>query len=239
MNRSEHIPVYTVRESKKATRVTLRMSSGGTLEVVIPMGFARGKIPQILHEKEEWIQKVLRRLETQEGRIEVSSPSLPESIDLKAVNAHFSVRYEPSKTNRFELMQRDDSCLVLSGDITNVDACRQLLKLWLQHQGRLHLIPWLDAVSIQTGFKYRKAQVRGQRSRWGSCSSQGTISLNHKLLFLSPTLVHYIMIHELCHLEHVNHSAAFWSLVARVEPRYKILDARMKRAAEDVPAWTQ
>lgn len=236
MNEPVDIPPYSVRESKRARRVTLKISRGGVLEVVIPVGFSREQIPRILCRKKEWIQKVLRRFERKESSTELPS-LLPEAIYLKALDRHFTVQYINLDMDGFELRRLDDSRLELSGNISNVHACQNLLRQWLLHQGRLHLIPWIERVGARCGFTYQRVQVRRQKSRWGSCSAKGTISLNCKLLFLSPELVNYIMVHELSHTVHLNHSASFWFLVARVEPRYKDLDAQVNAAAKDVPGW--
>ena len=63
--------------------------------------------------------------------------------------------------------------------------------------------------------------IRDQKSRWGSCSSRGTLSFNYKLVFAPPKVLDYVVVHELCHLKHLNHSKAFWGEVARYLPDYK------------------
>jgi len=84
---------------------------------------------------------------------------------------------------------------------------------------------------------FEKVHIRMQRTCWGSRSSSGTISLNLCLLFLEPELTRYLMIHELCHGRHMNHSKRFWKLVSRFEENYKLLDRRLGESWRDVPAW--
>jgi predicted metal-dependent hydrolase len=79
--------------------------------------------------------------------------------------------------------------------------------------------------------------VRMQRTRWGSCSSSGTVSLNAALLFLEPAVVRYLFVHELCHLIALNHSRKFWCAVARYEPNYEALDRRLTEAWHEIPLW--
>ncbi len=121
--------------------------------------------------------------------------------------------------------------------MNDLQGCQDLLKRWLQHQGRIHLTPWLEQVSAETGLSYHKVQIRGQKSRWGSCSSRGTISLNYNLLFLRPELVRSLIIHELCHTVQLNHSASFYQLWAQFLPDYQELRAEMKQARDQVPWW--
>jgi predicted metal-dependent hydrolase len=81
-------------------------------------------------------------------------------------------------------------------------------------------------------------QVRRQRTRWGSCSAKGAISLNLCLLFQSPAVLRYLLCHELAHTEHMNHSARFWRRVEQCEPQYRALDAELLRTGWNrVPQW--
>ena len=111
------------------------------------------------------------------------------------------------------------------------------LRRWLLAHARHRLSPRLAALATETGLSYRRLQVRRQRTRWGSCSSTGTISLNGCLLFLTPGQARYLMVHELCHTRHMNHSAAFWSLVERFQPGARALDRELSQAWRRIPAW--
>lgn len=73
-----------------------------------------------------------------------------------------------------------------------------------------------------TGGNYTSVTIRDQKSRWGSCSSRGTLSFNYRLIFAPPVILDYVVVHELCHLTHMNHSRDFWDMVASVMPEYKL-----------------
>lgn len=77
-------------------------------------------------------------------------------------------------------------------------------------------------------FEYKKVYIRNQRTRWGSCSSKGNLSFNFKIIYLPEDLQNYLIAHELCHLEHMNHSKSFWDCVERAIPDYKIKSKRLK-----------
>jgi predicted metal-dependent hydrolase len=113
------------------------------------------------------------------------------------------------------------------------------LRNWLLDEADYHLAPWLLREAQVVGRRPMSVQVRLQRTRWGSCSSGGTISLNAALLFLEPPLVRYLFVHELCHMIALNHSRKFWSAVARYEPDYEALDRRLTAAWHEIPLWAQ
>lgn len=72
-----------------------------------------------------------------------------------------------------------------------------------------------------TGGNFTSITIRDQKSRWGSCSSRGTLSFNYRLIFAPAGALDYVVVHELCHLTHMNHSKDFWNMVASVMPDYK------------------
>lgn len=72
-----------------------------------------------------------------------------------------------------------------------------------------------------TGGRFTSITVRDQKTRWGSCSSQGTLSFNYRLIFAPPIVLDYVVVHELCHLTHMNHSKDFWDMVGTIMPDYK------------------
>jgi predicted metal-dependent hydrolase len=233
----KNLPPFTVRESPQAKRVILKISARHGLEVVIPRGFSRTQVTQIIQAKREWIELAWRKIQ-EAGDLPDQPRQLPEAIYFEAVNLSFTVEYVSVSKPFPELVHRNHSSLQISGDRRDLQGCQNLLKRWLQHQGRLHLVPWLAQVSGEIGFNYRKVQIRSQKSRWGSYSSRGTISLNQNLLFLRPALVRYLLIHELCHTMHLNHSTSFYQLLAHFVPDYQRLRAEMQQARDRLPWWT-
>jgi predicted metal-dependent hydrolase len=114
---------------------------------------------------------------------------------------------------------------------------RDLLVSWLVQRATEAFEAPLHAQAAAMGLAVRRVQVRRQRTRWGSCSTRGTISLNACLLFQPAEVVHYLFVHELTHMRHMNHSERFWAAVAAVEPRWRELDRELSQGWQRVPGW--
>jgi predicted metal-dependent hydrolase len=78
------------------------------------------------------------------------------------------------------------------------------------------------------GFEFKRVTVRNQKTKWGSCSRRGSLNFNFRILYLSPELADYLVVHELCHLGEMNHSRRFWTLVSRAIPDYKTKRRQLK-----------
>lgn len=85
-----------------------------------------------------------------------------------------------------------------------------------------------------TGGQYTSITIRDQKTRWGSCSSRGTLSFNYRLIFAPPQVLDYVVVHELCHLTHMNHSKDFWNKVASVMPEYKVYRLWLKEHGQEL-----
>lgn len=116
----------------------------------------------------------------------------------------------------------------------NVGTAAEYKKYKLQAQ-RL-IAARLVELNTQYAFPYKLVSIRNQKTRWGSCSKSGTLSFNYRLLFVDPAIRDYVLVHELCHTQHMNHSARFWALVARAVPNYKQLRAALHSLDRGVPA---
>jgi hypothetical protein len=234
---SQPVPFsYTVRISPRAKYVRLTIDRHRGLEVVVPKGFDHHRIPDILADKEKWIIHHLGRLKR--SLPELSSHVLPESIAFNGISEYWKVRYVPVEEATYTINETPNHGLDLCGPDNHVPTMTSLLNKWLILQGKKHLPGWAVSLAEQYDFpRISRIQIRNQKTRWGSCSARGTISLNAKLLFISPELVKYILVHELCHLVHLNHSPAFWGIVERHLPDFRIHEERLAHAGVQVPTW--
>ena len=111
--------------------------------------------------------------------------------------------------------------LTPNDSIANSQKVRQAVTQFYKINGEKYLRPRLEHWRQQMGLQPKKVSFRGAKTSWGSCSRSGAISLNWKLLFAPPEVIDYVVIHELSHMVHFNHSSKFWGLVAKYSPNYK------------------
>ncbi|MDX2229329.1 MAG: SprT family zinc-dependent metalloprotease [Leptolyngbyaceae cyanobacterium bins.349] len=233
-------PDYTVRESSKAKHVSLKMSITGDLEVIVPKGFDQKRIPEILRSKQRWIERVVQRMAAQQSLAGVDiSADRPQQITLQAIAETWQVEYQLTPQATIQILEKPHQHLILRGNINDLDYCKAALQQWIAHKARLHFPLWLQKLSREVQLPFKHVSIRRQKTIWGSCSIRKTISLNSKLLFLPQPLVRYVLVHELCHTIHLNHSADFWALVGQHEPNYQALDASLRDARYLVPWWME
>jgi predicted metal-dependent hydrolase len=222
-----------VRESRRARYLTLRLLPPHTLELVVPHGTRPVEVNAFVAEHASWIENARRELARYRP---VRSEGLPTRIALAAVGEEWSVRYRHEPTGKLRYRSLEGTLEIATPD-ANRRGADAVLHGWLLDQADYHLAPWLLREATIVGRRPRSVQVRLQRTRWGSCSSRGTVSLNAALMFLAPELVRYLFVHELCHLIALDHSRKFWAAVERFEPDYEALDRRLTRAWAEIPLW--
>lgn len=232
----DHLPSYRVRVSAKAKRAQLQVSMNGQVEVVIPRRFNPAHVPAFVAEHHRWLERTLARLKRQRGDCPELYDPIPSQIFLRAIDERWDVQRELGDCRRVGLVESLRST-VLNVRAPNQAACRGALHQWLTLRAKNRLVPWVRSLSAELGLPCNRITVRAQKTRWGSCSTRRNININRNLLFLSPAVVRYLFVHELCHTVHLNHSRHYWMLVERFEPDYRHLDAELTRAGRYVPLW--
>jgi len=229
---------YSIRVSPRARYLRFRVTVDKGLEVVVPRGYDQRRIPEVLSTNQHWVQTAMRRVE-EVRRLQSAAPTqtIPASITLASVGREWHIETVASRSRSVTVDEPAPNRLILRGRIDDAELCEAALQRWVMRQAHDILIPWLGKVSREIGIPFTKTAIRKQKSRWGSCSRIGTISLNAKLLFIDPDLVRYILIHELCHIRELNHSTRFWKLVSAHYQAYKQAHRRLTVAWRTMPRW--
>ena len=215
---------YEIRESKRARYVNFRIDSEKGLEVVIPSGTRIINLDDLLRERQMWILKHLRKFDQIKANAEqrrfVSGEVLPylgDDHELDIIQTRKGKYTTVARQGKFIRVRLRAS--VNSADQT--EEIRAALENWFRQQAKEHIKERTAVLAAEHGFEYENVKIRGQRTRWGSCSSKGNLNFNWKLMMIPPAAVDYVIIHELCHLRELNHSAHFWALVQELCPNYK------------------
>lgn len=234
------LPV-SVRVSSRAKGIVLRMLPGRGLEVVTPDGVGAGLLLQAVEARRDWILRVADRLAA-EGGLPGEGPEIPSRPDwliLTAFGRQWRLSYLARDREDCLVETRGPGELVVRGAVDSPMAVAAALAGSCRQRAGELLRPALAAASRETGLAYSGVTIRAQRTRWGSCTAKGQISLNYTIAFLPPELCRLVLVHELCHTVELNHSARFWAQVEKFVPGCRAMDARLNSARHYLPLWLE
>ena len=224
---------YVVRESSRAKRVIIKVRMSSDVEVVVPTGFPTNRLPEILNKRAEWIAVQRKKFQARKRTFR------PKRIALTAIGQTWTVQYISSPVKGLTLEERDDMSLILTGHVDDLKLVAKALNAWIHKQARSALGRWLSELSDELAIPFNKLTVRRQRTLWGSCSAKKNINLNRNLLFLPKAMARYVLIHELCHIDQLNHSKEFWSLLEKHVKNSRSMSVKAKQAGDKVPVWAK
>jgi hypothetical protein len=229
---------YRLRVSPWARALSLRVGVEGRLEVIAPRRYSRRTIAGVLARERAWIERALADAEARRRALPPPPAwQIPDEVALPAVGARWPVVVRLTTRDGVCVMAAGAGVLELSGQVADLAACRQALRRWLVREGHAHLVPRLSEMSRALDLPYTSCSIRLARTRWGNCSRTRIIGLNARLLLLPPALVDYVLVHELCHTRQLNHSPAFWALVAQICPEFRRRRTELRAAGRQLPAW--
>lgn len=235
---------YTLKHHPRARRVKLRVDPKGELIVTAPRAVRRSQVDEWVAQRRDWVESV--RLRQARLRLDLDPATLglrPARIDLRAIDEPWEVRYHKARSDRLRLSSTVSGPVrtlnvQLPNRAENVDKrLADRLGHWLRQRADATLSPWIAELAERHGFEYAAITFRNQKTRWGSCSAKGRLSINARLLLASPAACRYVLIHELVHTEHLNHSPAFWTRVAAIDPNYRAHESELDRLSQRLPDW--
>ena len=219
---------FAVRVSPRARRLTARVHVGGRVEIVVPVGVKAHTVHDFVQRFSPWIDRKVAAMRS----FTLPTDPVPPAIEFVCTGEKFTVEW--CKAAKRGLEQASGRILVRA---TDEQGARRQLQNWLKGAAYDRLAPRLLQLAGDLNCAVTRVSIRRQRTRWGSCSTRGTVSLNCSLLFLKSEVVRYLFVHELAHTRHMNHSAQFWRLVEKLEPDYRRLDRDLLAGWRTVPAW--
>jgi predicted metal-dependent hydrolase len=197
---------YTIRRSTRARRVRVNVHAHSGVEVVLPSGASERAAAAAIVELRPWIERRLSHVQDVLARIAQRGATVPY------LGATLQLREQPG---RQRVHRRGESLLVPPGD------SRAALERWYRRMARLEVAERLDRATALAGTPYRDLVIRAQRTRWASCSATGRMSFNWRLLLAPESVLDYVVWHEVAHLQVLDHSPRFWTLLERHWPSYR------------------
>ena len=196
---------YTVRRSKRARAVSLRIDAERGLQVVVPWDAPAVDVTRLLHGRAEWILRHQERLQPGPQRQYVTGEILP----LLDATLRLEVAALANRTRMTVALRGEALVVRLGGSVPEAE------------RGVLVRGARTAELAAQHGFSYGRVMIRDQRTRWGSCSSKQNLNFNWRLMLAPAAAVDYVILHELFHLREMNHSRRFWAQVAACCPDYR------------------
>jgi predicted metal-dependent hydrolase len=205
---------YSIRRSSRAKRVRVTVHPDATVEVVLPVRSSERAAATAVEELRPWIERRLRSLSRATDELRRTPGTVPYlGTELRLV----------PEAGRSRVRRRGDDLLVPEGDPMPA------LERWYRAQARREVAPRLDAACERAGTAYTRLTIRGQRTRWASCSSSGAMSFNWRLLLAPAAVLDYVVEHEVCHLQVMDHSPRFWGLLEARMPDWRVYARWLRR----------
>lgn len=209
---------YVVRRSKRRRKTVEVTVDGGGVHVAAPFSTPNSQLKSIVRKRAPWILK-----HATESLLEVSPKRFVSGETLPYLGRNVRLIVQPEDVAlpkvRFDHWRfRVTVPKPLVGE-ERYEAIRKAVVGWYRYRARERLPQVVDRWWATLGRDKRpQVLIRDQRQRWGSCAPDGTLRFNWRAMMLKPAFIEYIVVHELAHLTHRNHSSEFWSLIVKVMP---------------------
>jgi len=194
-----------------------------------PVKFSKEKIMSLLRRKAAWIiqkQKIIKAAHLQNPPKEFVSG---ETFFYRGRQCRLKVENRCRRKDAGVKLKNSQFLLAIVSDTHNPRTVKRTLTAWYKDKAEVFLSDRVRHYSEKSNFEKSKVIIANQTKRWGSCSHRGELRFNWRIVMAPKTLIDYVVVHELCHLKHKNHSDAFWKEVGTILPNYETLRARLKK----------
>ena len=200
------------RSKRKSVAIYVR---NGRAEVRAPLRVSKKRIEGFIHQKVDWISKQLE----EQQRKAAEAFALTDGAEILYLGE--PVRICLTADNNDGVVLRGRTLHIPGSDLLN--RSEDYFYTWLEQQAREYITLRAERLATELGLAHRLQRVRFRKtkSQWGHCSSKGVVQYNWLIMLAPPQCVDYLIAHEICHLEHMNHSKIYWALVESVCPRYR------------------
>jgi len=215
------LPEFRIVRSMRRTTVCIRITHDGAVMIAAPAGLPRTHIEQLVQDKAAWIRERLRRHEVM--RAQCGPGTYQDGDPLFYLGRRLRLQLT-TDTGHPVLLRRGSIRVPVPACLREENRKQHIIRMlstWYQARALRH-VQWQGAhIAGNLGVRPACVGIKSYRSRWGSCHADGRIYFNWRIIQAPQKVIRYVVVHELCHLIHHNHSRAFWVQVATVMPDYR------------------
>lgn len=215
------VEVWT-KHSTRALRIRLTIQPGPRAVLTLPMGTHASTALRFLNEHNEWLQHALGKARPTQRSVIHHFAKFPS---LTFDDRWLSVVIRTGERCRYTINDADDLITLVHTELHPEESLMRVLRRVAQDG----LEKAVHRIAKKVGVKIGGVSIRNQSSRWGSCSSSGSLSMNWRLILLPPAMHDHVILHELAHRIHMNHSERFWSQLEAWDPNWKRHDRELTK----------
>lgn len=216
---------YQIRRSQRAKKTRI-VVTGAKIEVVAPPQVPERKIHDFVYAQRDWISAAVEKMQSHRESIAKLAPaSYRDGAKIPFKGDNFPLIIKPSALRRIKIEFAEENGFIAHSPDSAVAGHSELIRAalikWMKEQARAEGHRYITLHADKHRLTPRSLRIKTQKSRWGSCGVNNDINLNWLLIIAPPSVMEYVVVHELCHIRHRNHSRDFWELVADHLPDYR------------------
>lgn len=212
---------YSLQLNPRSRHIKIRVESSGEVVVSAPPRASRTKIAEFVQQSQDWINHQLTKLATRKEFGE-------SDTTLMIFGRKYQKRVELTKEQSIGIIIVEDTIHINPIEFTDTSVSKEITR-FLKSTAERYILPRTKQLAETMGISYRLITLRQQKTRWGSCSRDGNLNFNWRLVHCPPEVIDYVIIHELAHRRHMNHSDRFWQEVAKFDPAHREHRGWLKR----------
>jgi predicted metal-dependent hydrolase len=222
---------YSLKKHKSTKNLKIKIDSNGAVVVVSPPFIPKFLIEKFVSKHQDWV--------IEHSKIQLRQPKFNTPEFVYIFGKKYYKKLEFSLKKQIGMYTQGENLIfnpITEPKIeTKADKIKwdkkfqEKLEIFLKNTAKHYIISRTFKIAEKMGLKFNKITLRKQKTRWGSCSNQKNLNFNWQLIYFDTQIIDYVIIHELAHLVHMNHSQKFWNLVEKFDPEYKKRVGWLKR----------
>jgi predicted metal-dependent hydrolase len=221
-------------KSTRAGRISISMKPFEPLKITLPVFVPYKRAEEFLRQKEKWIQRNLEKIRKLEDQYTVFT----EGMEFRTHEHQLDISRHPDENPRISVRNKKINVQLPETADINDPQIQEMIRWGIQaawrKEAKRHLPERLGELSRKHNLPYNKVIIKNNKTRWGSCSQKNNINLSLHLMRLPEHLIDYILLHELVHTVHKNHSKRFWRELEKIHPQARMADRELKEYRIDI-----